>query len=166
MSASRPWAGLGLMAAIAAGIAWRTVSSAGLVLPAAEAAAMSLQHKTFLAAEAKERALLQDYVVRAAALEAVAREEIPPDPFRPRWTPAPAKKNDQEPLKVEPPVVVLTAVDSARPEVVLKIGGQASGLLSRGDTWNGWTVLSISPTSVEVEGFGEKHRLPVPSRAK
>ena len=170
MNGERSWLGPALLAAVALLIGWRTIASTRFVLRNVKPTEISAEIKTYVAAQAKEESLLARVRASDALLARLGGGESALDPFHPRIirvAPSPeaaTTRTEPKPPAAEAPSVVLAAVDIARPEVVLKLGEQVSGLLTQGAVWNGWTVLAITPQGVEVEGFGRKIRLAIPNR--
>ena len=77
------------------------------------------------------------------------------DPFR-RETPAP-KRRPVDPAPTKPPVLpTLRSLlfDETNPTVQIMVGAAVSGWLRPGETFQGWQILEIGPTSVRVANNG------------
>lgn len=108
------------------------------------------------AAAAKEEVPLVQSAERQDA--AIAAEGSPErDPLH--WPPAPPSppKHHQpaEPPPLVPPTVRMILYDKVNPTVRIDVEGQSSGDLHVGDSFKGWTVVSIKSGTVEVAKDGK-----------
>lgn len=168
MNPDRQWLGsLGLVV-VAAIIGWQVAESTKATLPNVTEIDMSPELKTFNAALAHKESLLARVRSEDSLLATLAQRGVAGDPFHARFAAAAptASPGEEAPAATsELPVVILAAVDGARPEVVLRIGDQVSELLSKDAVWRGWKIISITDDGIEVEGFGRKARLSIPNRS-
>jgi hypothetical protein len=108
------------------------------------------------AAPAKEEVpLVQSAEERDAA---IAAEGSPGrDPMH--WPPAPPRPprhhKPAEPPPLVPPTVRMILFDQVRPTVRIEVEGQLSGDLHVGDSFKGWTVVSIKSGTVDVAKDGK-----------
>jgi hypothetical protein len=154
-----------LLVALVAG--WRTIASMRVVLGGGGARPASADRVALAVEESNETRLLQRTARDDSLLAALASGRLPADPFRARrsavsTTVRPTLKPSERP--VETPSVVLSAFDAARPEIILRIGDRVSGRLAQGQSWEGWTVVSIDRAVVEISGFDRTVRLQVPNQ--
>ncbi len=116
------------------------------------AAVLSVKSDALPALEAPARDGLEELALRDSLI-ASARVDTR-DPFQPPPRP-PVKKKRPAP-RVELPVVVpdptLRALlyDTVSPSIQLTLGDVTSGWLRIGETFRGWTVRDVTPTSATV----------------
>lgn len=167
MNEQRVWLGsLGLMV-VAGVIGWQVFESTKTTLPNVKSIDVSTELKTFNASLAHKESLLTRVRSEDSLLLSLAKNGVASDPFHARsmaTTAAPAAEETAPAASSELPSVVLAAVDGERPEVVLRIGEQVSELLSKDAVWQGWKIVAITDSGIDVEGFGRRARLPIPNR--
>ena len=115
--------------------------------------------------EARERRLLERAARDDSLLVALQTGKVP-DPFRPRPAVGPSRPRVVAETVVETPSVVLSAFDRERPEVILRIGEKVSNRLTQGQVWEGWTIVLIDKSIVELTGYGKSISIPVPNQTR
>jgi hypothetical protein len=154
-----------LLVVVAIFAGWRTVTGARAILRSGEAGGPSAERQAIIQEEAKERALIERVAREDSLLSVLGSTRVPPDPFRPRYVAGPPKPPAPPPeVVVETPSVVLSAFDRDRPEIVLRVGEKMSGRLTQGQSWEGWTIVVIDRTTVELAGYDKTVRIPVPNQ--
>lgn len=99
---------------------------------------------------------------RAGALDLALKEVggASRDPFHPPLRPAgPVSRHPSTAAREEPPVVRLILIDQVNPEVQLSSAGGISGRLRTGQSFEGWTITSITQNAVVVTKDGITHTL-------
>lgn len=78
------------------------------------------------------------------------------DPFRPPPAPPQAIKEvkNPKPEPPRPPSVRAFLYDNVNPTVQLGVGADVSGWMRKGDSFQGWTVVEITATTVRVSRGG------------
>lgn len=153
-----------LLALVALVAGWRTLASTRAALRGGGSGGLSADRQLTMREEAKEQKLIAQAVSEDSLLAALESAKLPPDPFRPRPYGGPVKPKPVVAPEVVTPVVILSAFDTDRPEVVLGMGEKSSGRLTQGAIWEGWTIVLIDRTSVELSGFGKTVRISVPNQ--
>lgn len=154
-----------LLVLVALMAGWQTVLSARSVLGGGAARGVSADRQLTISEEAKEQKLIARARHEDSLLVALDSAKLPPDPFRPRPVVGPPRPPKPVVVpEVETPVVILSAFDKDRPEVVLGMRDKSSGRLTQGAIWEGWTIVLIDRTSVELSGFGKTVRISVPNQ--
>ncbi len=101
------------------------------------------------------------------AEQAQARDEAlrdlgrpPRDPFHPPERSAPTTSQGDAPARSPgPPEVRMILMDRVNPEVQLSLGATISGRMRTGQSFEGWTVTSITSNAVDVTKDGVTHTL-------
>ncbi len=99
-----------------------------------------------------------------SALDRDAAVAAEPDPGRDpmHWPPAPPAPRHRGPVEPPPlvaPRVSMILVDQVNPTVRILVEGQRSGDLHIGESFKGWTVVSIRSGAVTVTKDGENFTL-------
>ncbi len=108
-----------------------------------------------------EAAMVRTAQARDARVDALGAPGRDPFHLPPRKYVPPPPPRAQEPEPLKSPVVRLLVYDKERPEVLLSLDGRSSDRLHAGETFEGWTVVSITPKSVVVSKDGETRTLSV-----
>ena len=80
----------------------------------------------------------------------------PRDPFHAPPAPQQAVKQVRAPKPVPPvqPVIRAFLYDNVNPSVQIGVGAEVSGWMRKGDSFQGWTVVEITNTTVRVSRSG------------
>ncbi len=111
-----------------------------------------------IAAAGEEAPLIQTARERDAAV--TGEPDAKRDPMH--WPPAPRRvvpRTPAEPPPLVPPRVSMILVDQVNPTVRILVDGQRSGDLHVGESFRGWTVVSIRSGNVTVSKDGETFTL-------
>lgn len=156
-----------LLLIVVAVAGWRTIATMRVVLRGGAPQGPSAESQALAAEEARERALLDRARRGDSLLAALGTRGVAADPFRPRAEPGADQQRARRRVEaVQTPALILCAVDAARPEVILRLGDRESGRLAQGQAWEGWTVVRIDRTGVELSGFGQGVFLPAPNQGR
>ena len=131
---------------------WETARE--VLRPATIAAAVPAE----AASGAVEAARTRD--ARVAAVTPPSRDPFHAPPRR--WRPPPRAK--EKPKAEAPPRVRMILYDAVHPEVQIEVDGRISGRLAAGNSFAGWTVVSISENAVVVSKDGKTHTLRLRSK--
>lgn len=86
--------------------------------------------------------------------ELTSIEDAPRDPFNKVRTTR-RSTTPQAPPKAPPPQLRMILYDQLSPEVQFSVNGDISGRLTPGQSFRGWTVVSISARSCVIQKGGE-----------
>jgi hypothetical protein len=86
-------------------------------------------------------------------------------PFNPRRRPPERETAKQQEL--QPLMLVGVVMDAARPAVLLEtVSGERSGLLRAGQSFGGWTIVSVQPNQTRLQAGERVIDVPLRSRSR